>query len=67
LILINGIVLGCVYGVAATGLNLIFGPMQIVFEEVKGDGKSNEQGPLAGLLLCPLILGVDPAAGAGKG
>jgi hypothetical protein len=56
-----------VYDVAATGLNLIFGPMQIVFEEVKGDGKSNEQGPLGALLLFPLIPGVDPEAGAGKG
>jgi branched-chain amino acid transport system permease protein len=30
-VLVNGILLGCMYGVAATGLSLIFGCMQIVF------------------------------------
>jgi branched-chain amino acid transport system permease protein len=30
-ILINGVLLGCMYGIAAMGLSLIFGSMQIMF------------------------------------
>src|SRR5512143_171392 len=30
-VLVNGVFLGCMYGVAATGLSLIFGSMQIIF------------------------------------